>query len=55
MLYSHICLRRLPPDMQKEWKQAMRIGAILQHVLRIERRARVLLAVGWQARDTRMI
>ena len=37
MLYSHICLRRLPPDMQKEWKQAMRIGAILQHVSRLER------------------
>ena len=32
MLYSHICLRRLAPDMQKEWKQATRIGAILQHV-----------------------
>ena len=49
MLYSHICLRRLPPDMQKEWKQAMRIGAILQqHACR----ARVLLAVGWRLRDT---
>ena len=32
LLYSHICLRRLAPDMQKEWKQATRIGAILQHV-----------------------
>ena len=44
LLYSHICLRRLPPDMRKEWKQMNRIGAI--PAARVDARARVLLAVG---------